>query len=208
MPGLLIIGAGGHGKVVADTAMTMNYWDKIAFMDDLYPQIKSLLYFPVLGTIDECLFFQGEYQDLVVAVGDNELRIELIQRFIDCGFRFPVIIHPTAFVSTFSELGKGTVIFAQAAVNAGTVVGIGGIINTGATVDHDCLLGCGVHVSPGVHIAGQVNVGDYTWLGIGSSIIQRCSIGHNVMVGAGAVIIEDVPSNVTVVGVPGKIIYK
>lgn len=208
MAGLLIVGAGGHGKVVADTAMNMKCWDRIAVVDDLYPQVQSLLGLKVLGKIDECLSFQAEYQDLVVAVGDNKLRVELIHRFSHCGFNIPIIIHPRAYVSAFAQLGEGTVVFAQAVVNAGSAVGIGSIINTGATVDHDCLLGCGVHVSPGVHIAGDVKVGNYTWLGIGCTIIQQCSIGNNVMVGAGGVIIEDIPSNVTVIGVPGKILCK
>lgn len=208
MAGLLIVGAGGHGKVVADAAITMNCWDKIAVIDDLYPQVKSLLGFNVLGKIDECLSFQAEYQDLVVAVGNNKLRVELINRFSRSGFNIPSIIHPKAYISAFSQLGEGTVVFAQAAVNAGSSVGLGSIINTGATVDHDCLLGCGVHVSPGVHVAGDVKIGNYTWLGIGCTIIQQCSIGSNVMVGAGGVIIEDIPNNVTVIGVPGRILGK
>ncbi|MEN6414617.1 MAG: acetyltransferase [Veillonellales bacterium] len=208
MAGLLIIGAGGHGKVVADTALSMDKWDKIAFLDDRYPEITSVLNFPILGKVDEYLPFHSSYQDVVVAVGDNKLRVELIRRFIDCRFRLPLIIHPQAFVSRFSDIGHGSVVFAQAAINAGTVVGIGSIINTGATVDHECLLGCGVHVSPGVHIAGQVKIGDYTWLGIGSTIIQQRSLGRNVIVGAGAVIIQDVPNDVTTVGVPGRVLHK
>lgn len=208
MGGLLIIGAGGHGKVVADTAMRMGKWDNIAFLDDRYPEITSVLHFPVLGKVDESLPFQGTYQDVVVAVGDNRLRVELIRRFLGCRFRLPIIIHPQAFVSRFSDIGHGSVVFAQAAINAGAAAGIGCIINTGATVDHDCLLGCGVHVSPGVHIAGEVKIGDYTWLGIGSTIIQRCSIGSNVTVGAGAAIIKDVPNDVTTVGVPGRLLHK
>ncbi len=208
MAGLLIIGAGGHGKVVADTALSMGKWDEIAFLDDRYPQVIDVLNFPVLGVIDKCLSFQDRYQDLVVAVGDNVLRVELIRRFIDYQFRLPIIIHPRAFVSNFSAIGQGSVVFAQSAINAGTVLDIGCIINTGATVDHDCNLGCGVHVSPGVHIAGQVKIGDYTWLGIGSTVIQKCSIKENVMVGAGAVVIRDIPSSVTVLGIPGRVVDK
>lgn len=206
MRGLLIIGAGGHGKVVADTAMSMNCWDKIAFLDDRYPQINSALSFPILGKIEDCLLFYEDYQELVVAVGDSMLRVELIRKFIAYGFRLPIIIHPTAFVSKWSMIRDGSVIFAQAAVNAGSVVGIGCIINTGATVDHDCVLGCGVHVSPGAHIAGQVEIGEYTWLGVGSSIIQQRFIGHNVIVGAGSVIIRDIPDNVTIIGIPGRVL--
>ena len=208
MAGLLIIGAGGHGKVVADAAMSMERWDEIAFLDDRYPEITSVLDFSILGKVDEYPSFHSTYQDVVVAVGDNKLRVKLIRRCMDHRFSLPIIIHPKAVVSNFAQIGHGSVVFAQAAINAGAIVGIGGVINTSATVDHDCILGCGVHISPGAHIAGQVKIGDYTWIGIGSSIIQQCSISHDVIVGAGSVIIRDVPSNVTVLGIPGKILYK
>ena len=206
MSGLLIVGAGGHGKVVADTAYESGRWEKIAFLDDRYPELKSSLLWPVLGKIAQATEFLTEYSDMVIAIGNNLLRAELVYRFTKMGFFMPTIVHPTAFVSKSVMIGAGSVVFAQVAVNAGTQIGHGSIVNTGATIDHDCLVGDGVHISPGAHLAGTVIVGNYSWLGIGSSVIQQISIGENVVIGAGAVITQNVPNDVTVVGVPGKII--
>lgn len=208
MSRLLIVGAGGHGKVVADTAFECGRWEKIAFLDDRYPELNSSLLWPVLGKIEQAALFLLDYSDLSVAIGNNLLRVELVHRFTKMGFFTPTIVHPTAFVSRSAMIGAASVVFAQVAVNAGTQIGIGSIVNTGATIDHDCLLGDGVHISPGAHLAGTVKVGNYSWLGIGSSVIQQISIGESVVVGAGAVITENVPNDVTIVGVPGKIIKK
>jgi len=206
MSRLLIVGAGGHGKVVADTAYESCNWEKIAFLDDRYPVLKSLFIWPVLGNISQAFTFRHEYSDIVVAIGDNILRFALIHRFLEMGFFLPVIIHPTTFVSRLAHIELGSVIFAQVAINAGVHIGIGSIVNTGATIDHDCLVGNGVHISPGVHLAGEIKVGNYSWIGIGSSIIQQICIGENVIIGAGAAIHINIPNNVTAVGVPGKII--
>jgi len=208
MAGLLIVGAGGHGKVVADTAYESGEWEKIAFLDDRYPAVKSILGWPVLGTISQASVLIEEYSNIVVAIGDNVLRFTLVHAFIEMGFVLPVIVHPTAFVSRFAQIGLGSVIFAQVAINAGTHIGIGSIVNTGATIDHDCLVGNGVHISPGVHLAGGITVGNYSWIGIGASVIQQINIGEHVMIGAGAAVRTMIPNDVTVVGVPGEIIKK
>jgi sugar O-acyltransferase (sialic acid O-acetyltransferase NeuD family) len=208
MPKLLVVGAGGHGKVVADTAYEEGRWDKIAFLDDRYPKLNVSLLWPVLGKLEQAQVFLKEYSDVAVAVGNNRLRVELIDRFSKVGFLLPAIVHPSAFVSRSAVIGAGSVLFAQAAVNAGAKIGIGSIVNTGATIDHDCIVADGVHISPGAHLAGTVKVGKCSWLGIGCSVIQQLSIGENVLVGAGAVIIKNVPNNVTIVGIPGKIVRR
>ena len=208
MSGLLVIGAGGQGKVVADTAYEHGHWKKIAFLDDRYPELNSLLSCPVLGKIEHAPLFSHEYSDIVVAIGNNLVRVKLIRHFKKIGFSIPIVVHPSAFVSKFAKIGSGSVIFAQGVVNAGAEIGIGCIVNTGATVDHDCSIGDGVHVSPGAHLAGEVKIGSYSWIGIGSAVIQQISIGKNVLIGAGTVITKNIPDDVTVVGVPGKIIKK
>lgn len=203
---LLIIGAGGHGRVVADTAREMGVWDNIAFLDD--NQEGNVLDWPVLGKIELAAELLKEFDDLAVALGDNSKRLEMLYYYAGLGYRLPVIKHPTAFISKSASIGAGTVAFAQTAVNAGTKVGTGCIINTGATVDHDCVLGDGVHLSPGVHLGGEVRIGRNSWLGVGASVINRVSIGENVIVGAGSVIIKTVENNVTVVGVPGRVVKR
>lgn len=206
MNGLLIIGAGGHGKVVADTACEGGRWDKIAFLDDRYKQIDNVMNWPVLGSLLQAQEYLHDYPDLVVALGNNKLRVELLKRYSDLGFRLPVLIHPTAYISRAASLNPGTVVFPRVAINAGANVGFGSIINTGATIEHDCRIGVGVHICPGVNLAGEVKVGDYSWIGIGTTVIQQVFIGEHVVIGAGSVIVKEVESNVKVLGVPGRVV--
>lgn len=206
MSGLLVVGAGGHGRVVADTAMEDGRWDKIAFLDDRYAQIDSIMNWPVLGTLLQAQEYLQEYPDLIVALGENSLRVKLLMSYKKLGFKLPVLVHPSAFVSRAARVNPGTVVFPRAAVNAGAGIGFGSIINTGAVVDHDCLLGEGVHICPGASLAGDVKVGNYSWVGIGTSVIQNVTIGENVFIGAGSVIVKDIGSNVKVFGVPGRVV--
>ena len=209
MSGLLVVGAGGHGKVVADAAGETGRWDQIAFLDDGYPELLSARQeWPVLGKVNQALEFLNRYSDIVIAIGDNFLRVQLLRYFAEAGFNLPVIVHPAAFASKDAILEPGSVLFAQAAVNAGAKASFGCIINTGATVDHDCVLGEGVHLSPGVHLGGTIRIGKYSWLGIGASVINQLVIGENVIIGAGAAVISNIEDNVTAVGVPAKVIKK
>ena len=209
MNNLLVVGAGGHGKVVADAAGETGQWDQIAFLDDGYPASSSARQErPVLGKVNQAPEFLDQYPDIIVAVGDNFLRVQLLRYFAKAGFNLAVIVHPAAFASKEAVLEPGSVLFAQTAVNAGAKVGFGGIINTGATVDHDCVLDDGVHLSPGVHLGGTVRVGKYSWLGIGASVIHQLVIGENVIIGAGAAVISNIEDNVTAVGVPARVIKK
>lgn len=206
MSGLLIVGAGGHGRVVADTALEDGRWDKIAFLDDRYKQMDCNMNWPVLGSLLQAGEYLQDYSDLIVALGDNTLRVTLLRSYMKLGFRLPVLVHPAAFVSRAARLSPGIVVFPRAAVNAGVGIGFGSIINTGAIVDHDCLLGEGVHICPGASLAGEVKVGNYSWVGIGASVIQKVSIGENVFIGAGSVVVKDIGSNAKVLGVPGKVV--
>lgn len=206
MSNLLILGAGGHGKVVAEAALSSKRWNKIAFLDESYPARQCLLDWEIIGKASDAESYLADYADAVVAIGHNERRMALIQELLDNGFNLPKIIHSRAYVSPTAVLEAGTVVFAQVAINAQTRVGKGGIINTGATVDHDCVIAEGVHLSPGVHLAGNVTVGRLSWIGIGSSVKQQIAIGDNVIIGAGSSVIRDIPNSVTAVGVPSKII--
>jgi sugar O-acyltransferase (sialic acid O-acetyltransferase NeuD family) len=201
--GLLILGAGGHGKVVADTALLLG-WKNIAFLDDRAAALGQPLGLPLAGTLGELAGRAGDFTAAVVAIGNAGLRLELAERCRRTGLEVVSLVHPIAFVSQFASLGGGCVVFAQAAINAGAELGAACIVNTGATVDHDCRIGDGVHICPGAHLAGDVRVGERSWIGIGATIRQGISIGRNATIGAGAVVVADVADDSTVLGVPAK----
>ena len=203
MNALLIIGAGGHGKVVADTALLVG-WEKVAFLDDRAATLGSPLGFPIVGTLHELDAQSSAYSHAIVAVGDAKLRLQLTDRCRRSGLEVVSVVHPTAYVSKFASIGPGCAVFAHAAINACAELGTACIVNTGATVDHDCLIGDGVHICPGAHLAGEVRVGDRSWIGIVAAVRQGITIGRDVTVGAGAAVVEDVADNLTVVGVPAR----
>ncbi|MFP4979268.1 acetyltransferase [Paenibacillus sp. CN-4] len=204
MSNLLILGAGGHGKVVADIAASTNLWDNIAFLDS-NPIATSGLDHPILGPFDDYGKFIDKYKYAFVAIGNNRRRIIWLNYLEEAGYKLPVIIHPFSSVSKYSIINRGSVIMPGAIVNADVKVGRGAILNTSCSVDHDCILGIGVHISPGARLSGTVGVGDYTWVGVGSNISNNISIGSDVLVAAGSTVIKSVPSNVMVAGTPAKI---
>lgn len=203
MSSLLIIGAGGHGRVLADAAVASGRWQQIAFVDD-QPDAGRILNLPHVGTSADLRGLRPTYRAAAVGIGDSRIRLELLLLCAQLGFELPVIVHPSAVVSPSASLGSGTVVFAQAAINAGAVLERGCVVNTSATVDHDCRLDEGVHVCPGTHLAGNVVVGARAWLGIGSCVKHGISIGSDVTVGAGAAVVANVASGLTVVGVPAR----
>jgi sugar O-acyltransferase (sialic acid O-acetyltransferase NeuD family) len=201
--GLLIIGAGGHGKVVADTALMLG-WSNIAFLDDRAESLGRPLGLPIVGTLADLGVKGGGFTSAVVAIGDAGLRLALGEQCRRTGLDVTSLVHPSAVISKFASLGAGCVVLAQSAVNADARIGAGCIVNTGATVDHDCRIGDGVHICPGAHLAGDVRVGERSWIGIGATIRQGISVGRNATVGAGAVVVADVADDSTVLGVPAK----
>lgn len=205
---LLIVGAGGHGSVVADTALVCKCYERIAFADDRFKELGTILNLPIIGSISDITAFCGSFSDAIIAIGDNRRRLQLLNEFETVGFSIASIIHPKAYIGKDVSIGDGTVIFAYSVVNTGSSIGKGSIINTGATVDHDSRIGDGVHISPGAHLAGEVSVGACSWIGTGATVIPRINIGADVIVGAGTVVIRDIPNAVTVVGNPGRIIRK
>lgn len=199
---LLIIGASGHGKVIADIAIKMGKWQSIAFLDD-DEGIKLSLGMNVIGKTDDAFKYINEF-DIFVAIGNNETREKIQERLELEGASIPILIHPKAVIGEQVKLGSGTVIMAGVVINCCTCVGKGCIINTGATIDHDNVLGDYVHISPGVNLAGTVNIGKGSWLGIGSTVINNISIVDGCRIGAGAVVIRDITETGTYVGVPAR----
>lgn len=203
---LSIIGAGGHGGVVADAAESCGRWDEIVFYDDLWPAQTQTGPWRIAGSVHAFMEGSPALTDVVVALGDNALRSQFAERLCNTGFQLVSIVHPAAVVSRYAKIGVGTVVFAGAVINIGAEIGAACIINTCAVIEHDCVLGKAVHVSPGANLAGVVTIGDESWVGIGACIRQQITVGRNVTIGAGAVVVAPLPDNVTAVGVPARIL--
>ncbi|PHV70149.1 pilin glycosylation protein [Sporanaerobium hydrogeniformans] len=200
---LLIVGAGGHGKVVLEMAQAMGGYDAICFIDDQLVGEKVLGH-QVVGKIADCKELQQSFQEAIVAIGDNALRLELTKKLLVMGYKMPPIIHPKAIISRSAQIGEGTVVMPLAVVNAEVTINQAVIVNTGVIVEHDCRVEAGVHLSPRSSLGGTVYIGEKSWIGMGASVIHTIHIGSNVIVGAGAVVIRNIKDGVKVVGVPAK----
>ncbi len=198
-----ILGASGHGKVIADIA-ELNGYKVIHFYDDRWPKLTNVEHWAVEGTTESLLAYCGQYDAIFIAIGNNSIRLTKQNYLSQYGAVFPVLVHPSATVSRYSRLGEGCIVMAGSIINPFAVLGKACIVNTSSTVDHDCLLADGVHLSPGSHLAGGVKVGKCTWIGIGANIKQLVNIGENTIVAAGATVIRDVLNDQVVVGVPAK----
>lgn len=194
---LTIIGASGHGKVVADIAK-LNGYDEIDFLDD-DGTLSECGKWPVVGRTSKAAEIDN---DLFIAIGNAETRKKMMERHSDK--HLVTIIHPNAVIAEGVSVGVGTVVMAGVVINSGTRIGKGCIINTCSSVDHDCVIGDYVHVSVGAHLCGTVYVGNLTWIGAGSTISNNINICGGCMIGAGAVCIKDINESGTYVGVPVK----
>lgn len=195
MKKLIIIGAGGHGRVVAETAK-LNGYKEIDFLDDADKQTA-------VGRVADFIKYIGE-ADFIVAIGNNAVRMKIQSDLIKSGANVVSLIHPNASVSESAAIGKGSVVMAGAVINAGAVIGDGVIINTCASVDHDCRIGNYSHISVGARICGTVAIGDGTWIGAGATVINNINICSRSTVGAGAVVVKDIDEIGTYVGVPAE----
>lgn len=203
MKRLALLGASGHGKVVADIALTSG-WDTVTFFDDAWPQLSSNSHWPVEGDTTTLLNRLQEFQGVLVSIGNCNLRWQKHQILAAAGAVLSTIIHPAATISRYAHLDHGTVVMAGAIINIDAKIGQACIINTGATVDHDCQLADAIHICPGANLSGDVKVGTGSWVGVGSAIKQGMRIGENVVIGAGAVVVTPISDACTVVGNPAR----
>lgn len=197
---LAIVGASGHGKVIADIAEQLGF--TVKFYDDAYPTKTHIEHWPIQGTCADLIALHTTPIDVVVAIGNNEIRQQKIQLLQKNSFNLITLIHPTAVISKYAVIAAGTVVFAGAIINAFAKVGEGCIINTSAVVEHDCTLGDFTHICPNVALAGGVVVGSKSWVGIGSQVRQLITIGDNCLIGAGSTVVKNIPNNATVFGSP------
>lgn len=201
---LIIIGASGHGKVVADIASHCGYED-ISFLDD-DDTLKSCIGFPVVGTSADMEKYKD--CDFFVAIGNPDTREKVLEKLQRMQLNIITLIHSDAVIADSVSIGSATAVMAGVVINPDSRIGSGCIINTGATVDHDNVIEDFVHVSVGAHLAGTVHVGKGTWIGAGAVVNNNVDICGNCMIGAGAVVVRDIEEAGTYVGVPARKVEK
>jgi UDP-perosamine 4-acetyltransferase len=203
---VVIVGSGGHAKVVIELIRAEGKY-QIAGCTGLEENGFVLGDVPIVGNdnVLPTLLSKGIGRAFI-AIGDNRLRMRLTTQLSEMGFEIINAISADSVVSPSAMLGRGIAIMAGAIINSGTRIENGAIINTNASVDHDCRVGAGVHVGPGSTLGGNVELGEEAFLGAGATVIPGIRVGRSAIVGAGSVVIRNVPDEVTVAGVPARLI--
>lgn len=200
--GVIIIGAGGHAKVVISTLIASGIKVNKIFDDNPDKWGSCIFDIEITGPLSKIDIHSTELA--LTAIGDNKVRKDIVSRFRH--LHWITVVHPSAYVDPTVFLGNGTIVFANAVIQPDTFIGDHCIINTSATIDHDCRIGNYVHISPGVNLAGDVQLEDGVFCGIGGKIINGMTIGTWATIGAGAVVINGLPGYSLAVGVPAKVI--
>ncbi|MFA5339654.1 MAG: acetyltransferase [Candidatus Omnitrophota bacterium] len=205
---ILLIGAGGHCKVVLDLLLSTKEYGVAGIIDIKGRLGDRILDVPVSGSdLDLPRFFKKgvRYCFITVgSVGDTRLRVKLYNLAKKSGFTFPNLISPHALVSSYALLGEGNFIGPRVTINAGSQIGDNCILNTGAIVEHDCNIGDFVHLSPGSVLSGGVSIGSHSHIGTGSIVIQNVKIGERTVIGAGSVVTGDIRKGMVAYGNPCK----
>jgi sugar O-acyltransferase (sialic acid O-acetyltransferase NeuD family) len=208
---IMIVGAGGHGQVVADILLRLKEldqpFDPVGFLDDDEVLGQSqILGLEVYGKVAHRSSIP--HDALIVAIGDNRTRRRLYQMLSDQGADFAAAYHPKAIIAPDVKMGQGTMICAGVIVNTGVQVGSNVILNTGCSVDHHCKIEDHAHIAPGARMGGSVIIGEGALVGIGAIVLPGRSVGAWSQVSAGAVVNHDIPEGVTAAGAPARIIRK
>jgi len=206
MKTVVVVGGGGHAKVVIDVLLAAG-WSVAGYTDPTPAAGGEIAGAPCLG--DDAVLPRWRARGIpwaIVALGDNALRARLAERVRELGFELASAIHPAAQISPSARLGVGVTVMPGAVVNAGSEIGDNTIVNTAASVDHDCSIGRSVHLAPGVRLAGYVTVEDEALVGVGAVVGRGrpVRIGRGAVVGTGSVVIHDVPPGLTVAGNPAR----
>jgi UDP-perosamine 4-acetyltransferase len=206
---VIIIGAGGHAKVVIDTLKKCDMKILGAVDTNSSRHGTNILGIPVLGTDDIVATHKPDSILLANGVGstsDTALRQKIFKRFKEQGYTFTTLIHPTAIIAEDVKISEGSQVMAGTVLQPGIRMGVNCIINTSASIDHDCIIGDHVHIAPGATLSGSIRIEDLVHVGTGASIIHQINIGRQSIIGAGAVVVHSVGAHKTVIGNPAKAI--
>ena len=196
---LMILGAGGHGRVVAEIAQLSGKYKDIAFLDDKAPEASFP--YPYKGKCATITEYLKNY-DFFIAIGNAVNRRWLQTEVEEAGGRIITLIHPSAIISKDVTIGKGTVVMAGAIINTGATIGNGVILNTASSVDHDCVVEDFCHVSVGAHLCGTVHLGSGTWIAAGATVINNVTICSDCLIGAGSTVTHDLLNSGIYKGTP------
>lgn len=203
-PRILLLGASGHGKAMADLLLADGSYDVVGFVDAA-PKASKVLGLPVLGDESMLVVLAGQGIALAhAAVGDNAQRLAAAARLRAAGFALPSMTHPTALIGHGARLGQGAAILARAVIGPEAEIGALALINTGAIVEHDCVVEEAAHIGPGAVLAGGVRVGAGALIGAGAVVRPGVVIGAGAVVGAGAAVVDNVAPGARVMGVPAR----
>ena len=200
---VVIIGAGGHAKVIADI-IEKSGDEIVGFLDDNKEIGTTIIKeYKVIGDLNNrfAMAVTKKNLEFIIAIGDNKKREEISH---SPNLKFYTAIHPSAQMGLDVEIQEGTVIMANACINSSAKIGKHCIINTGAIIEHDNIIEDFVHISPNVALGGTVKIGKSTHVGIGSTIKNNITICENCKIGAGAVVVKDIEKEGTYIGVPAK----
>lgn len=200
---VIIIGAGGHAKVIADIIEKSE--DIVyGFLDDNIEKGKNIIKdYKVLGKISECNYIQSndKHMYFIIAIGNNYTRKCIYNKY---NLNYYTAIHPNSIIGMKTTIGEGTVIMSNTCISPDTIIGKNCIINTGAIIEHDNEIADYVHVSPNATLCGTIKVGNFTHIGAGAIIRNNIKITEDCVIGAGAVVVKDILEKGTYIGVPAK----
>ena len=202
---LIIVGAGGHARVIIETALLQGYFIEGIVDINFRGKPENILDVPIIGGFKKLYNFSSLDCHVFIAIGDNKIRAKYFILAKKKGFFLPPLQHPWSKISQFAKINSGVFINMGAMINSLAIINNNTIINTGAIVDHETEIGENCHIAPGVKISGRCKIGDNTFIGIGSSVKDKIYIGNNCIIGAGSVVVSNIPDNSLAYGIPAKI---
>ena len=199
--GIILFGCGGHAKSCIDIAISLKIYN-IIVVDENANQDEFIMGYMIYNSIPK---FNNQEYGFFTAIGDNSIRSQIYNYYVNKGCTFVNLISSHAYLSSTSEMGNGVFIGHNCHVGPDVIIGNNSIINTHAIIEHDCRIGNNTHIAIGAHVAGRVSIGDFCMVGAGSTIRDRISINNSIIIGAGAVVVNNIEEKGIYVGIPAKI---